>query len=69
MDLDLLRRELKALRHRFFQGENVQTEMYAKAKECADLYNLKAKEVGKRMGVKPRLTTPDKILRQAEFLR
>ena len=63
MDLDLLRRELKALRHRFFQGENVQVEMMAKAKECADLYNLKAKEVAKRMGVKPRLITPDRILR------
>ncbi len=64
-----MRAELKALRHRFFQGEEVQTEMYALAEECAKAYNSKAREVAKRMGVKPRLTTADRILRQGEFLR
>jgi hypothetical protein len=64
-----MRRDLKALRHRFYQGENVSKEMNELAAECAKAYNAKAKEVAKRMGVKPRLTTPDRILRQGEFLR
>ena len=67
--LNDMRHELKALRHRWYKGEPVDVEMKSLAVKCAEEYNSKAREVAKRMGVKPRLTTPDRILRQCEFLR
>lgn len=69
-DLQTVRTELKDLRHRFLNGDvSVKADMEALAKEAAELYNAKAREVAKRMGVRPRLTTPDRIMRQGEFLR
>lgn len=67
--LNQKRLELRDLRRRFFSGEPVKTEMMALATECADLYNAKAKEVAKRLGIKPRLTSPQRVLRHGEFVR
>ena len=55
--------ELANLRGDFLKGLPVKDRMNAVAKEAADLYNEKAKEVAKRMGVKPSLVTPDKLMR------
>lgn len=69
-NLDTLRRELLALRKRFLNGDNCAKEpMYTLAQKCADVYNAKAKEVAKKHGRRPSLTTADKIMRQGEFLR
>lgn len=69
-DLQTVRTELKALRHRFLNGDtSAKPAMEAVAQEAADMYNTKAREVAKRMGVRARLTTADRIMRQGEFLR
>ena len=69
-ELNEMRLRLKALRHRFYNGEpEVAAEMNAYARQCADVYNAKAKEIAKRMGVRPRLTTWSKILHCSDFIR
>lgn len=64
-----MRTDLANLRRRWFAGEPVDADMKAKAAECATEYNRVAREVAARNGMKPRLTTPERIMRQGEFLR
>lgn len=67
--LNVMRIELMGLRKRWYAGEAVDAEMNALAAQCAGIYNEKAKDIAKRHGLRPRLTTASKILRSAEFLR
>lgn len=68
--LDEKRREMLALRKRYYNGDDtVKPDMYRLAQECADMANAKAKELARKHGVRPKLITPDRILRQGEFLR
>jgi hypothetical protein len=62
-DFDTLRRELAIVRKSFLSGDTSQRErMNELAKLIAQQYNERAKTVAKRMGCKPRLITPEKVL-------
>jgi hypothetical protein len=69
-DLETVRKELKITRHKFLNGDvSVKITMDNLAIEAANLYNFKASEIAKKMNMRPRFTTPDRIMRQGEFLR
>ncbi|MBL8048152.1 MAG: hypothetical protein JNJ45_05670 [Chthonomonas sp.] len=67
-DLNSMRSELRRLRKEFLNGNNeARGPMHELAERCAATYNAKAKEIAKRHGVRPRLTTAAVILRRGEF--
>jgi hypothetical protein len=68
-ELQSLRIELRDLRRRFLNGEEVHTEMMAKAEECAAAYNAAAREVARKFGRRPVRMTAERILRSGEFIR
>ena len=57
------RAELADLRVRWLNGEPVGDQMNAVAAEATALYNAAARAAAKRMGQKPRLTTPDRLMK------
>ena len=68
-DFDAARRELLDLRARWLKGEPVDARMREVAREAADLYNAKAKEVAAKLGMKPRLVSPDRIMKDGRVIQ
>jgi hypothetical protein len=57
---------LITIRRAWYNGTATSETMKEAAKIAADLYNQKAREVARRMGSKPQLTTVDKIMRNVD---
>ena len=68
-DLQTIRKQMLEARRRFLTTGEGRDEMMALAETAAALYNEGARRVAAKLGQRPRLTTPDRILRQGEFLR
>ncbi len=69
MTLNEIREEMKAERAKFLNGTSDGARMHELARMAADAFNERARALAKARGMKPRLTTPQRILRQSEFLR
>lgn len=65
-----LRIKLRDARGRHLRGDNDATkEMNLLAAQGAELFNKIAREVAKKHGTRPMLTTPAKLMRSGEFIR
>ena len=53
-------------RKAWYAGQGSKADMEAAAKNAADAYNQKAREIASRLKSKPQLTTPEKIMRNID---
>jgi hypothetical protein len=66
MSFEDARDQLLAARKAWYAGKGTKESMIAAAGQAAKLYNAKARAIAKRLGTKPQLTTPDKIMRNID---
>jgi hypothetical protein len=66
MSFEESRDQLLAARKAWYAGQGTKQAMTEAASECARLYNAKARAIAKKLGIKPQLTTPDRIMRNID---
>lgn len=66
MTFDEAKTKLRDLRRRWYAGEPCGEEMREAAKVAANIYNQKAKATAAKFKMRPRLVSPDKIMRSID---